>query len=162
MSSLRGHAFRLPPGADLRAALEAFAREHAIAAGCILTCVGSLSSTRLRMPGSAGAADRFLDLDEPVEIVSLTGTLGVGGVHLHLSISRTDGACLGGHLVDGCTVRTTAEVVIGDLPEVEFRREFDPATGYAELNPRPHAGEELWSGVRPDPPVSKPDRPSTR
>jgi hypothetical protein len=30
-------------------------------------------------------------------------------------------------------VRTTAELVIGLLPEWRFRRELDPATGYAEL-----------------------------
>jgi hypothetical protein len=30
-------------------------------------------------------------------------------------------------------VRTTAEVVLGMLPQWEFRRELDPATGYLEL-----------------------------
>ena len=141
--TIRAHALRLPPGSDLRAALEAAAREREVAAGCILTCVGSLIRTRLRMPGAAGAAERFLDLDEPAEIVSLAGTLGQGGAHLHLAVSRTDGACVGGHLVEGCIVHTTAEVVIGDLPQVEFRRAFDAATGYAELSVRDERGEPL-------------------
>ena len=52
-----------------------------------------------------------------LEILSLCGTL-----------SR-DGA----HLCPGSLVRTTAELVIGLLPEWRFRRELDPATGYAEL-----------------------------
>jgi predicted DNA-binding protein with PD1-like motif len=48
-----------------------------------------------------------------------------------------DGACVGGHLVRGCIVNTTAELVIGDLPEVEFHRRLDPATGYRELSIEP-------------------------
>ena len=40
---------------------------------------------------------------------------------------------IGGHLCAGSLVRTTAELVIGLLPEWRFRRELDPVTGYAEL-----------------------------
>ena len=127
------HAFRLPPGADLKAEIERFAREHAVRAGCILTCVGSLSHARLRMPGAAGDPEVFRTFAESMEIVSLTGTLSPDGPHLHISLSRPDGACIGGHLVHGCIVNTTAELVIGELPDLEFRRLPDPATGYAEL-----------------------------
>jgi predicted DNA-binding protein with PD1-like motif len=34
-------------------------------------------------------------------------------------------------------VHTTAELVIGELPDVEFHRPIDPATGYNELSVRP-------------------------
>jgi predicted DNA-binding protein with PD1-like motif len=34
-------------------------------------------------------------------------------------------------------VRTTAELVIGLLPDWKFRREHDPATGYTELQISP-------------------------
>ncbi len=44
---------------------------------------------------------------------------------------------IGGHLCAGSLVRTTAELVIGLLPEFQFRRELDPATGYAELRISP-------------------------
>ena len=127
------HAFRLPPGADLKAEIDRFSRENALRAACILTCVGSLSHARLRMPGAVGDAEVFRAFVEPMEIVSLTGTLGADGLHLHLSLSRADGACIGGHLVGGCIVNTTAEVVIGELADIEFCRLLDPATGYAEL-----------------------------
>ena len=43
------------------------------------------------------------------------------------------GWAIGGHLCAGARVRTTAELVIGLLPEWRFLRELDPATGYAEL-----------------------------
>ena len=131
---MRVHAFRLTPGSDLRAELERLARVHSLLAGCILTCVGSLSCARLRMPGGSGEAEVFRTFEEPMEIVSLAGTLSPDGLHVHISLSRRDGACVGGHLVSGCLVNTTAELVIADLPHLEFRRPLDPATGYGELS----------------------------
>jgi predicted DNA-binding protein with PD1-like motif len=138
---MRVHAFRLTPGTDLKEALARLTDEHAFRAGCILSCVGSLSRARLRMPGAVGEAQVFCAFDEPMEIVSLTGTLSCDGMHVHVSLSRSDGACVGGHLVKGCIVNTTAEVVIGDLPEVEFRRLPDAVTGYLELSVLPRSPE---------------------
>jgi len=134
---MRAHAFRLTPGADLRAELERLTRELSLSAGCILSCVGSLARARLRMPGAAGEAETFQAFTESMEIVSLTGTLGPDGSHVHISLSRSDGACVGGHLVAGCIVHTTAELVIGELPDHEFRRLPDAATGYSELTVLP-------------------------
>jgi predicted DNA-binding protein with PD1-like motif len=134
---MRAFAIRLTPGTDLKEALESLVETRGLCAGVILSCVGSLSAARLRMPGAAGEAEVFLTLAEPMEIVSLTGTLCRDGLHVHVSLSRRDGACVGGHLVPGCIVNTTAELVIGDLPEVEFRRPPDPATGYGELSVEP-------------------------
>jgi predicted DNA-binding protein with PD1-like motif len=134
---MRAHAVRLTPGTDLKEALARLVETHALRAGCILSCVGSLSRARLRMPGAVGEAEVFRDFDEPMEILSLAGTLCADGLHVHISLARRDGACIGGHLVPGCLINTTAELVIGDLPEVEFRRRPDPATGYAELSVEP-------------------------
>ena len=39
----------------------------------------------------------------------------------------------GGHVAPGCTVRTTAELLLVLLPGYRFSREPDPATGYLEL-----------------------------
>jgi predicted DNA-binding protein with PD1-like motif len=37
-------------------------------------------------------------------------------------------------------VRTTAELLLAVLPDWQFNREFDPATGYRELQIRPLLG----------------------
>ena len=135
-------AFRLTPGADLKQSLRRIVDEHDIRAGCIVSCVGSLARARLRMPGAAGEPEGFKSLDEPTEIISLVGTLCPDGLHLHIALARRDGQCIGGHLVDGCVVHTTAEVIVGELTDLEFRRAPDPETGYLEL----------WvSGRNPDP-----------
>ncbi|WP_353471304.1 DNA-binding protein [Salipiger sp. H15] len=121
-------ALRLLPGDDLRAALDAAfvaEREHA---GFVVACVGSLSTVCLRPAG----LDSALSLQVTLEIVSLSGTFSEQGPHLHIAVSDSKGAMLGGHLLEGSIVRTTAEVILGLAP-VHFRRALDPRTGYPEL-----------------------------
>jgi predicted DNA-binding protein with PD1-like motif len=134
---MRTYAFRLTPGTDLKAELGRVIEARGLRAGCILSCVGSLTRARLRMPGAIGEAEVIAEFVEPMEIVSLTGTLCADGLHVHIGLARRDGSCIGGHLVQGCIVNTTAELVIGELPEVEFLRPRDSATGYNELSVRP-------------------------
>ena len=73
------------------------------------------------------------DLRGALEIVSLVGTLGPDGAHLHLAVSDAAGKVSGGHVVASCVVRTIAEVVLGELAGLEFARGFDAATDYREL-----------------------------
>ena len=102
-------------------------------AGYVAAVVGSLTGARLRFAGrDAGAT-----VAGPLEILSLSGTLGAGGVHLHLAVSDADGAVTGGHLLHGCPVRTTAEIVLAFLPGTIFERPVDPETGFRELAIRP-------------------------
>jgi predicted DNA-binding protein with PD1-like motif len=102
-------------------------------AGFIACCVGSLSRARLR----PAARDDALVLERPLEIVSLSGTLSVDGPHLHMAVSDDAGAVTGGHVLEGCRVRTTAELVLAFAEGVRFARAPDPATGYAELRVEP-------------------------
>ena len=120
---------RLQPGDDLRQALETWMGEQEEQAGCVISAIGSLSVAELRFAGAAAATTIRGDL----EILSLSGTLSPDGAHLHIAVANSSGAVIGGHLCPGSLVRTTAELVIGLLPEWQFRRERDPATGYAEL-----------------------------
>ena len=126
---------RLQPGADLRRVMEAWIAEQEEQAGCVLSAVGSMSVAQLRLAGATEATA----IRGYLEILSLSGTLSPDGVHLHIAISGSSGAVIGGHLCVGSLVRTTAELVIGLLPEWRFNRELDPATDYAELQISPQA-----------------------
>lgn len=131
-SGTSAHAFRLLPGEDLQAGIQRYVDEHDIEAGWVATCVGSLTEWTLR----------FADRQEHVrgsghfEIVSLCGTVSVNGSHLHLAISDGDGRTIGGHLVPGCVVYTTAEIVLGESREHVFAREVDGSTPWRELQVR--------------------------
>jgi predicted DNA-binding protein with PD1-like motif len=132
MTAARFLPLRLQPGADLRHALEAALAGQGCAAGFIVSGMGSLGQATLRLAGAA----EVLELDGPLEVLTLSGSVAVNGSHLHASLADAQGRVLGGHLGYGCSVRTTAEVLLALLPDWHFSREPDAATGYDELVPR--------------------------
>jgi len=73
----------------------------------------------------------MLDVINPMEIISLVGTLSGGG-HLHVGLSDYAGKMVGGHLLE-LVVDTTVEVVIGDCSSLSFTRTYDDSTGFHEL-----------------------------
>jgi predicted DNA-binding protein with PD1-like motif len=138
VSGLHAHVLRLRPGEDLRQGLAAYVQAQGIAAGAMLTCVGSLTEVCLRLANQEASSK----WKGHFEIVSLVGTLSAdGGSHLHLSVSDNTGRTLGGHLLDGCRIYTTAEIVLVALPALQFTREIDPTYGYYELVARPSGTE---------------------
>ena len=118
------HAIRLKPGPDLRQEIASFVKKENIKARWIITCVGSLTSTNMRFanqPEGTNAKGHF-------EIVSLLGTISTNGSHLHLSVSDRQGNTIGGHLLEGNLVYTTAEIAISESKNLEFARKNDGST----------------------------------
>ena len=129
ISSIQVHAIRLKPNEDLRRAIENYSKQNNITAGWMVTCAGSLTNYNIRFAneekGSVGSGY--------FEIVSLVGTVSKNGCHLHLSISDSTGRTIGGHLLAGCTIYTTAEIVMQSSPQLNFKREKDGTTQWEEL-----------------------------
>lgn len=132
-SNIQTLILRLTPGEDLRQALDAaFAQlqaEQNAQAACVISAVGSLSRAVLRYAAEPGGTV----LAEPLELITLSGTLGADGAHLHASVADARGVVRGGHVMPGCIVRTTAEIVLAPLPGWEFTRAQDAQTGFKEL-----------------------------
>ena len=129
MENIKVHAFRLKPGQDLKQEIQKLVTEKQIKAGWIGTCVGSLTNYTIRFanqPNGNSDSGHF-------EIVSLTGTVSVNGSHIHISISDSAGKIIGGHLMDGCKIYTTAEIVILSTYDYIFKREKDSTTPWEEL-----------------------------
>lgn len=123
------YVFRLRPEEDLKQSIVKVARAHRIQAGIVVTCVGSLTQYNLRFAhqqDGTSAKGYF-------EIVSCTGTVSEEAVHLHLAIADESGKTIGGHLLDGNIVYTTAEICLAVLHDVVLHRELDAASGYREL-----------------------------
>ena len=123
------HAFRLKPGEDLKEGIERIVKEDSIVAGWIASSVGSLTDYAIRFanqPEASTGSGHF-------EIVSLSGTVSVNGSHLHISISDSTGKAIGGHLMPGCKVYTTAEIVLQSTGKYFFTREKDGTTPWEEL-----------------------------
>lgn len=128
-TGLTPYALRLSPGEDLKDCLQQFTQSHGLAAACVVTVVGSLQQVSLRFAG----ATELTVLTGKFEIVSLVGTLSANGLHLHLAIADARGQVLGGHLMPGCLIYTTAEIILGALSGLVFERVPDQQTGYHEL-----------------------------
>ncbi|MGU7784255.1 PPC domain-containing DNA-binding protein [Burkholderia sp. PU8-34] len=120
---------RLSPGDDLRAAVEDVLRQRELRAAFVIQGVGSLSVAHLRFAGAAAPTELRGDL----EILTLAGSISPDGAHLHMSVADARGQVFGGHVAQGCRVRTTAELMLALLPEYRFSRQLDPSTGFMEL-----------------------------
>lgn len=126
---IKTHALRLKRSNDLKNEIEAFMREKNIQAGWIACGVGSLTDYHIRFAnqteGSKGSGH--------FEIVSLTGIVSVNGSHIHISIGDDSGKTIGGHLLNGNLVYTTAEIIIQEEDELIFNRETDETNRWKEL-----------------------------
>ena len=126
---MENYTFRLKPGQNLFDSIQDLVRERQIEAGCVLSVVGSLTRAVLRL-ANRGVHTEYTGY---FEIVSMTGTISKHGSHLHASISDGEGRTIGGHLVSGCRVYTTAEIVLAVFDDVVYKREHAEDSGYAEL-----------------------------
>ncbi|MBC7874143.1 MAG: DNA-binding protein [Ferruginibacter sp.] len=123
------YAFRLKPGEDLKEGIEKLVKEKSIKAGWVASTAGSLTDYSIRFanqPGASTGSGHF-------EILSLSGTVSVNGSHLHISISDSTGKTIGGHLMPGCRIYTTAEIILQATDKYEFSREKDGSTPWEEL-----------------------------
>lgn len=126
---MKNYTFRLKPGHDLIDSIVNFVQAEGIEAGCVISAVGSLTHATLRLANQ----DIFNEYDGYFEIVSITGLVSIHGSHLHIAISDSEGQTIGGHLVSGCKVYTTAEIAILEFDNEVHRREYADDSGYDEL-----------------------------
>ncbi|HRH38797.1 MAG TPA: DNA-binding protein, partial [Flavobacteriales bacterium] len=70
-----------------------------------------------------------------LEVCAFSGTLSKHGMHLHMAVADPQGHMSGGHVMVGCIVRTTLELVIQEIGVMRLLRRKDPSTGYDELYP---------------------------
>lgn len=120
---------RLHRGDDLLLSIKKIAEEEHIKAAVVISSVGCVSKLRVR---DASGVD-IQELNEDCEILTLNGTVSEVRTHLHIALSRKDLSTIGGHLVEGCIINTTCELVLQELAGYEFGIEQDEETGYDEI-----------------------------
>ena len=126
---MENYTFRLKSVQDLFDSIESLVREKQIEAGCVLSGIGSLTHFTVRLADH----DIPTEYEGHFEIVSLAGLVSIHGSHLHISVSDGEGKTIGGHLVSGCEIYTTAEIVLAKFSDVIYKREFAQDSGYDEL-----------------------------
>lgn len=124
---------RLKPGQDLRSEIQNWAKKDGLKAASIVSAVGSLKFVTIRFANESSGKR----LEGPFEIVSLSGTVSERGAHLHIAVADKLGKVVGGHLMEGAAIYTTAEISLLEANELSFSREIDGETGFQELVVKP-------------------------
>ena len=139
---------RLKMNVDLLRGITEMAKNEGVQTGVILSAVGALKKAVFRnlkvLPADLKVEKHhrlYLDLEQPMEIVSLTGWIatredGEVEVHAHLSASTVMGdqvTTLGGHLTSGVITSVKVVVVIGVIEESNIGAGLDPRTNQIDV-----------------------------
>ncbi|MGE0159757.1 MAG: PPC domain-containing DNA-binding protein [Gemmatimonadales bacterium] len=107
-----------------------FARDEGINAASF-TAIGAFRRATLGFFDPERKEYLEIPVDEQVEVLALTGNIGVHGgetkLHAHVVLGTRHGVARGGHLL-AATVRPTLEVIVEESRSV-LRRRIDDATG---------------------------------
>ncbi|KAK4315014.1 hypothetical protein Pmani_013738 [Petrolisthes manimaculis] len=134
MSNLKVHVLRLKPGEDVVEKLQHYMTQCAPRGVFVMTCCGSVTSATLRLAANTeNVTNKVVKYRGHYEVLSLSGTISRGGLHLHICLGDHNGATVGGHVMGDLTVFTTMEVVLGEALDTIMDRSHDPDTGFDEL-----------------------------
>jgi len=126
---------------DLLEGIQELAKKEGIRTGVILSAIGALKKATFRnlriLPPDLRVENHhrlYLELEQPMEIVSLTGWLatkedGNLEVHAHISASTVmedKVVTLGGHLMPGVITSVKVVVAIGLVEETNIKAGLDP------------------------------------
>ena len=128
---------RLDHGADLLGEITKICISENIQMGRV-EAIGAVSSARLGFYNQKAKKYQFFTLEEPLEILSLSGNIskkeGKAMVHAHVILSDEKGDAFGGHLAEGTTIfacECLIEVFDGPVRE----RTLDEKTGLPLWHP---------------------------
>jgi predicted DNA-binding protein with PD1-like motif len=129
----RTFAVILDKGDEAVACLSRFAKEQELSAAQ-LTAIGAFERAVLGFFDWETKDYRKIPVNEQVEVVAFLGDVALGPdgtptLHPHVVLSKSDGAAVGGHLLEG-HVRPTLEVILTESP-AHLRKNKDPETGLA-------------------------------
>jgi predicted DNA-binding protein with PD1-like motif len=123
---------RLAKGADLLEALEEQCRLNNITLGEV-RALGAVTKARVGYYKQDIQKYMFLELDRPLEILSLIGNIslkdGQPMVHAHVTLSDEDGRAFGGHLAPGTLIFACEFVIQEDKSDQVLQRTLDTETG---------------------------------
>ena len=140
-------AFRLPPGTDVLDGITEVCKKHNIKNGIIMSALGSWRKAAFCNPVTT--ADGKPGYSEPtvlngngfLELISMSGMIchdTEGNIlpHIHITLTDERGNAFGGHLISGCEVLLTTDIVIGILDDIIMGRRFDEEAGVLLFAPK--------------------------
>ena len=121
---------KLDHGEDLFGSIEKLIEEHGLESALVLSGIGMLSDFTL---GYFNQKEyEWKHIEEPMELVSLHGSIAGGSIHLHCAVVGPDHMVRGGHLKEA-RVCVLNELVIRRLDRIKLGRGHNPRSGLAEM-----------------------------
>lgn len=138
---------RLAPGDDILPTIVEIAKECGINQAIIVGGAASLSHAHVRnvrsYPDDFPITDDvrvFTELDGPLELLSLSGNItrledDEPYIHCHaaISVGKPDALAVGGHVLPGTVVYSTAELSLVEVTGCSMLRRHDPETSVPEV-----------------------------
>jgi uncharacterized protein len=125
---------QLVKGADLYDGITRIVREQSITLGRV-TGMGAVQKAKLAYYDQKAMKYFDIDLNEPMEIVSMTGNVSLKDgrpfAHVRVVLSDAQGNAKGGHLLPGGSPVFVCELTIEEFEGPELVRGFDEQTGLA-------------------------------
>ena len=116
---------------EVAEALTVFCTEKGILAGSI-TGLGATNEATFRFLNPATKLYVDKTFNEQMEITNLTGNIsqkdGKPYLHIHVTASRSDYSCIGGHLLSA-RINGACELMVESYPGTMVGRRFDPEAG---------------------------------
>jgi len=126
---------RLMENEDLLDSITRVAVEAKVSAGFFFL-IGTLKTANLGF----FRKDKYeaIEMKQPLEIVSCLGNISIkdGKVfaHAHAAVSDEEGKVFGGHVMPGCIIGVTGELVLVEAADTNLTREFDKKTKLSLLS----------------------------
>ena len=132
-------AIGLGPDEKLLESVKEVIRAHGIRDGAVVSGIGTLKRCHMHYVNTTGfpAENRFYVVEEPLEIVAISGLIADHEPHLHMAAGCRDQRAYVGHVEDGCVVLYLAELMIMRTEGMCLKREIDPRNGVSLLKARP-------------------------
>lgn len=139
-------AARLLPGTDLLTGIEEICKENEIKYASVVNCFGSFQKAGYfylvpKPEAKVGAGyGELMVLEGPIEFLNGTGVVcgrdGQFEIHLHGTFCDQFGKVYGGHMVKGENPVITVDLVLTEIVDMEFHRQFDEETGANQFYPK--------------------------
>ncbi|MFW9907058.1 MAG: PPC domain-containing DNA-binding protein [Candidatus Thorarchaeota archaeon] len=128
---------RMVPGEDILETLEDLAKKLEIRAGYLML-IGAISGATLGYFDLEKKQYKSFIIDKDLEVTSCIGNIAVGRdgnpiVHAHIVVADEQGKSFSGHLMRGCRVSVTIEVILTIL-DGKLERAPDNTSGLNLLN----------------------------
>jgi predicted DNA-binding protein with PD1-like motif len=123
---------KMKPGEDILETIQKVCKDYNVVSG-ELSLIGAVGSAKLGYFNREKGEYTSFTVEEDVEVVSCSGNISKGAddeyvVHAHMIVSDEEGRCYAGHLMQGCIVSVTIELIVTEFND-QLRRARDPHTG---------------------------------